>query len=193
MENTIFNWIIGIIVTILLGAVGSGFWEIMLKPVLRYISFKSMSLTTFVFKRWRDSIYKSIGSGVNIVNNISICFCVGVFAIMSCFFIINFQYKIKEDEEIKKEYNNILSRILPDEVHQEYTKDKSKLTFFQDLILNKIMSCDYYVDNTLQILRLVKNDSEKYKKLSGDEKQIIAKQIIKAMKNADLLHNKTMK
>ncbi len=51
--------IAGVIVTIFLGAIGSGVWEKFLSPFLESISRKSIELVSSIYTGYLDSIYKS--------------------------------------------------------------------------------------------------------------------------------------
>jgi len=57
------HWILSIVVTILLGAIGSGLWDAALKPVSRHIGSRLFTVITFGAKRSRDKIYQGAARG----------------------------------------------------------------------------------------------------------------------------------
>lgn len=57
------HWILSIVVTIVLGAVGSGLWEAALKPLMRKTSSLLFTLLTFGARRARDGVYKDAAMG----------------------------------------------------------------------------------------------------------------------------------
>lgn len=57
------HWILSVIVTILLGAIGSGLWDAALKPISLMLGSKLFTVITFGAKRSRDKIYKGAAMG----------------------------------------------------------------------------------------------------------------------------------
>lgn len=57
------HWILGIVASIVLGAIGSGLWEIAFKPIGKKLSSIVFTIITFGAKRAQDNIYKSAAMG----------------------------------------------------------------------------------------------------------------------------------
>lgn len=57
------HWFVSILVTIFLGALGSGLWEAVIKPALHKLSKVIFTLLTFGAKRASDRIYKEAARG----------------------------------------------------------------------------------------------------------------------------------
>lgn len=57
------HWILSIVVTILLGAIGSGLWDAALKPISLKLGSKLYTVVTFGARRSRDKIYKGAAMG----------------------------------------------------------------------------------------------------------------------------------
>lgn len=57
------HWVLSIIATIVLGAIGSGLWDAGLKPVSRKLGGALFTMITFGAKRSRDKIYKNAAMG----------------------------------------------------------------------------------------------------------------------------------
>lgn len=61
MFPTDFNtWVIYVVLTVILGAIGSGFWEAIFKPFFTLITRVFLRISTFGLAAARDSIYKEI-------------------------------------------------------------------------------------------------------------------------------------
>jgi len=72
-------------VTILLGAVGSGAWEWLLKPVLMNASEFGLNVATLGLQRFKDSLYKEIAFGFH--EEPSIRLYVAVFGLLPAFIL----------------------------------------------------------------------------------------------------------
>ncbi|MBE0616046.1 MAG: hypothetical protein IH604_20435 [Burkholderiales bacterium] len=57
------HWILSIVVTILLGAIGSGLWDAALKPISLKLGGQLYTVITFGARRSRDKIYKRAAMG----------------------------------------------------------------------------------------------------------------------------------
>src|ERR1039457_337139 len=57
------HWILSIVVTIVLGGIGSGLWDAALKPISKRLGGVLYTLITFGAKRARDNIYKEASKG----------------------------------------------------------------------------------------------------------------------------------
>lgn len=57
------HWILSIILTILLGAIGSGLWDTAFKPIINKITNAIFTMFSFGAKRARDKIYKEAARG----------------------------------------------------------------------------------------------------------------------------------
>lgn len=57
------HWLLSIVATIILGAIGSGLWEIAFKPIGKKLSSAVFTIITFGAKRARDNIYKAAAKG----------------------------------------------------------------------------------------------------------------------------------
>lgn len=57
------HWVLSIIATIVLGAIGSGLWDAALKPISRRIGSTLFTVLTFGAKRARDKIYRGAAMG----------------------------------------------------------------------------------------------------------------------------------
>lgn len=63
MKSNYIKYVLGGISAIILGALGSGAWEIVLKPVSIAIIDGIVNNTAFIFKSLKDSLYLSIAKG----------------------------------------------------------------------------------------------------------------------------------
>ncbi len=59
------KWALGICATIVLGALGSGLWDVALKPVFAWIGRAILTGLTFGFASMRDSYYVDVARGQN--------------------------------------------------------------------------------------------------------------------------------
>jgi hypothetical protein len=57
------NWIFGIIGTIMLGAIGSGLWSLLLEPSLSWVARGTLTLATLGISSVRDNVYQDIAKG----------------------------------------------------------------------------------------------------------------------------------
>jgi hypothetical protein len=61
--NAVVKWVAWAVGVIVLGALGSGFWEIVLKPALVHASYGLMSLSSLGIESVRTGIYERIATG----------------------------------------------------------------------------------------------------------------------------------
>ncbi|MGD1396438.1 hypothetical protein ACP6IB_26525 [Vibrio harveyi] len=61
--NKFFQWTLGIIGTVLLGALGSGLWELFLADALVFIGKGILSILSSLSSTYLDSLYKNIWKG----------------------------------------------------------------------------------------------------------------------------------
>ncbi len=66
--NRAIKILLGAIATIILGAIGSGFWEKVLSPLLSYISNKITNGISSISSSYSESIYKQ-ASNLNLINS----------------------------------------------------------------------------------------------------------------------------
>ena len=57
------HWILSIILTIILGAIGSGLWDTAFKPIINKIANAIFTILSFGAKRARDKVYKEAARG----------------------------------------------------------------------------------------------------------------------------------
>lgn len=57
------NWIIGILSALIIGALGSGLWDVAFKPIFKKLGEALFFVLTFGIKKARDSIYKEAAKG----------------------------------------------------------------------------------------------------------------------------------
>lgn len=95
--------VIGIIVTIILGAIGSGLWDIAIKPFFKIAARYLLKIYTFGLERFKNPIYQSISQGkVDISTNIYTVI-VFIFLIFPTVFCIAFITPIKR-EAVKQNF-----------------------------------------------------------------------------------------
>ena len=63
MKNKLVKIILGVIGTILIGAIGSGVWERFLSPLIDSTASRLASLFSLVSKSYANSLYSDIGKG----------------------------------------------------------------------------------------------------------------------------------
>ncbi|TCB55315.1 hypothetical protein [Acinetobacter terrestris] len=101
-ENKFLKWVAWFFGVLIIGGLGSGFWEMILKPFLAYTGNATINYLTSIFSGFNDDIYKSISirntNAVNIKNFSLIVLIFGFFSI----YIVSFapEYLI---ERFKKE------------------------------------------------------------------------------------------
>jgi hypothetical protein len=59
----ITRFVLGVLATILLGAIGSGLWDVILKPTLPWLLNISLNIVTFGVQATKDEIYMEIARG----------------------------------------------------------------------------------------------------------------------------------
>lgn len=80
------HWVLSIVVTILLGAVGSGLWEAALKPLTRKIGGVIFMVITFGAKRARDGVYRQAAMGHHELPSLYILLivlCIGIASLVA--------------------------------------------------------------------------------------------------------------
>lgn len=74
-----------VVVTIFLGAIGSGLWEWMLKPFLMGASDFGLNVATLGMRTFKDSLYKEIARGLHEESSLRVY--TAVFALLPCFIL----------------------------------------------------------------------------------------------------------
>ncbi len=64
-DNKIVKYIIGLVVAVFIGAIGSGVWEQLLKPIFRFTSTKIIEIMTYIFKGYINDIYREASNGLH--------------------------------------------------------------------------------------------------------------------------------
>ncbi|EKP0294988.1 hypothetical protein [Aeromonas veronii] len=86
------HWVISVILTIVLGAIGSGLWEAAFKPIMRKVGGYLFTLLTFGAKRARNYIYKNAAMGHHEVPSLHILLIIFLFTIVSITFAYSIPY-----------------------------------------------------------------------------------------------------
>ena len=68
----LINILLGIIATIILGAIGSGLWERLLGPFLDWLTKSTIGLYASVMLTYRDSIYENAAKGFHESNSLAV-------------------------------------------------------------------------------------------------------------------------
>lgn len=63
-QNRVLKWAIGVLITILLGAIGSGLWERVLSGIVDRFSHFLLSLLASLFHGYVDFLHNGIGNGI---------------------------------------------------------------------------------------------------------------------------------
>lgn len=100
-DNKIIKYIIGIIVAIFIGAIGSGVWEQLLKPIFRFTSTKIIEIMTYIFKGYRNDIYREASDGFHEQHSLFIMM------IITCIVIMIYMKVMKEHPYVKDGKNKI--------------------------------------------------------------------------------------
>lgn len=106
--------ILGIVI---LGAVGSGVWEIAGNPLLRFFSNVAVYIVTFGKEILLDSIYEDIGRGYSEVYSIGVFFFLAI--IIACLSLIGFIF-------IRLIFKDLVARFEGEPERERLTKQKVK-------------------------------------------------------------------
>ena len=137
IENLTIKTIIGIIITIFLGALGSGLWELAIQPILKKLLRYILIGFTFGVKKLRDPIYQRISKGEE--DN-------GPFVNLLVILIFLAFYQFYFDYNVDKFYIDVLSSL--DSVVEKYDekigKEKSNPKNFQSDFFTYIIGFDHF-------------------------------------------------
>ncbi len=128
--NITAKWILGIMVTILLGAIGSGLWSLVLDPLLKRFGKFFMSISTFGLRSIQNNIYAKIAQGHR-DHSVRILMLIIIFGItipISTLYGIENSKKVF-DEEMNEAIKIVKSQDIPeDEVEEKVSIliDKSR-------------------------------------------------------------------
>lgn len=158
------HWVLSIVATIILGAIGSGLWEIAFKPIGKKLSSVAFTIITFGAKRARNNIYKAAAKGHhdlpslhNLASMNTLFICI---VFLSLFFLYlditppdsriishkSFRQCLEKKGEAKKE---CFSRALPEKFKKCFEKDDAE----QDECINVALKEEFMPE--LQRLFLV--------------------------------------
>jgi len=88
VEVTKKQWLIGLTGTIVLGAVGSGVWDVFLKPAFSWLGREVLTLVTLGLSSVKDSMYQDIAKGHHEVAGLNILvFATAVFVFLPMGFV----------------------------------------------------------------------------------------------------------
>lgn len=111
INNKYLKVTLGIIATILLGAIGSGVWEYLLKPSFGTISELTLNIITFGIESFKNDLYSEIAIGFyeksswnNLMLLNSIYLMVGTYIIV---YLYGKTYKDNEIENIQENLSNV--------------------------------------------------------------------------------------
>ena len=85
------NWLLSIVLTIFLGAIGSGLWDAILKPYGKKFSGVVFTAITFGAKRARDKVYKNASAGHHELPSLYLLLIVFMFL---CGILVSLQVKV---------------------------------------------------------------------------------------------------
>jgi len=103
---------IAVIVTVILGAIGSGFWEVFLRPRWPRISNWILSLFSNYFNSLESTTYSEIAKGFHEVNGLIVFFLVGCgFILYLCDGLYNMFYIYRDSTEIQKKLSEAEEKI----------------------------------------------------------------------------------
>lgn len=122
--------IIGIIVTIILGAIGSGLWDIAIKPFFKIAARYILKFYTFGLERFRNPIYQRISQGKVDISISIYSILVLTFIFFPMLFIIAFISPVKR--EVIKQNQTLISHLEQVTKHEE-KKPETKKTFFDTI------------------------------------------------------------
>lgn len=103
--NSVVKWVAWALGVIVLGALGSGFWETVLKPAFVHASYGLMSLSSLGIESVRTGVYEQIATGstsragVRTMSLITII-AVGLFGLMFIYFLLQYVDLQREQERL---------------------------------------------------------------------------------------------
>jgi hypothetical protein len=96
--NKFLKIILGIIATIILGAIGSGLWERMLGPLLDWITHATVGMYASLVSSYSDSIYEKAANGFHEENSLVLFTIFISFLPMSYYFLLKKHPTEKNDK-----------------------------------------------------------------------------------------------
>lgn len=126
--GTLEYWIIGIFITVLLGAIGSGLWDSIFKPVVSKVSNIIFTIFSFGAKSTRDNIYKEAAKGHHELPTLYILLIIFLVFPLS---MISVEYRLYE-----KIYGNESNTV--QEVYQKCLKKNKKKQCMKNIISYKL-------------------------------------------------------
>lgn len=117
------HWVVSIILTIFLGALGSGLWESVFKPITHKVSKAIFTLLSFGAKRASDNVYKEAARGHHELPSLLILIFVFIAMLSSMvgFQIFAYQKIFGEDQRMNTIIEKCSAR--PDEERSECIKE----------------------------------------------------------------------
>lgn len=108
-ENKILSTIIGFVGALILSGLGSGIWEVILKPLFYKVGFLFVQLISQVFDGYKDSLYREASSGFHEFSSLSIMILV-VFVVIAAYarLMSNHPHNKKKEFEWEKKFKLFL-------------------------------------------------------------------------------------
>jgi hypothetical protein len=122
--NSVVKWVVWVLGVIVLGALGSGFWEIVLKPAFVHASYGLMTLSSLGIESVRTGIYEGIATGstsragVQTLNLVTLL-TVALSALVFNYFLIHY---VESQRERKRLDGSAEQRKSPEELIQQLRK-----------------------------------------------------------------------
>ena len=178
IEKKYIKVILGVILTILLGAVGSGVWEYVLKPSLGSVSEFILNIATLGIETFKNDIYIQIAKGFSDRTSISILNLINSLLMMAIIvYILTLKDKVfpSEDQDLLKDTSK-LSQEESAELLKHYKqllatgkRKLKKLFIFAVLLLFLLIGIQYmnsfklgYINKSIVYYQQLKSISQPY-------------------------------
>src|ERR1035437_392134 len=110
--------VLGFLGTILLGAVGSGFWELGLKPVFQWLGRILLTAVTLGSNTVRDDIYKEAGKGLHETSSLQLYWLVILSLFLMCSYVLGVASSGRGSRKFRKDLDEF--------------EDQAKLTVLEE-------------------------------------------------------------
>lgn len=108
--KSVVKWAVRALGVIVLGALGSGLWEIALKPGLVRLSYGILSLSTLGLESIRTGIYERVGSGSTSAASLQTMTLLTIFAVVAYLAMFRFMlYAVRDDRRDLEQFEQRLA------------------------------------------------------------------------------------
>lgn len=145
-NNKTLSWLVGIIGVLIIGGLGNGVWEYILKPLFSFSIDLILNLSTLGIESFKDTVYQSIAEGFSEKNSIQAYGLVTMLYVWLSMIVFTFLLK-KYKNSTKKENHNT---------------NESKISLNRDLGMKKRLYILSFLTFILFIITFIENIQLRY-------------------------------